>query len=69
MRAVSHWRKVPPYYLKVSPGFSLLFWVLPLAVGIPAMLFGREVAYASEVWSRTAAPRRHSSSCSVAARG
>jgi hypothetical protein len=32
MSAANHWRKALPYYLQVSLRFSLMFWVLPLAV-------------------------------------
>ena len=32
MSASNHWRKALPYYLQVSLRFSLMFWVLPLAV-------------------------------------
>ena len=32
MSAAKHWRKALPYYLQVSLRFSLMFWLLPLAV-------------------------------------
>ena len=32
MSAANHWWKALPYYLQVSLRFSLIFWVVPLAV-------------------------------------
>lgn len=39
MSLASHWRKALPYYLKASFRFSLVFWVLPLAVVLVGMIW------------------------------
>lgn len=39
MNATSHWRRALPYYLQASLRFSLMFWLLPLAVGLTATLW------------------------------
>jgi len=39
MSSASHWRKALPYYLKASFRFSLIFWVLPLAVVLVGMIW------------------------------
>jgi|SRR5271163_3092762 len=39
MSLANHWRKALPYYLKASFRFSLIFWVLPLAVVFVGMIW------------------------------
>jgi hypothetical protein len=39
MSLVSHWRKAMPFYLKASFRFSLIFWILPLAIVFLGMIW------------------------------